>query len=110
MAKECGARRPGRTRGAGGQPRGLLAILLDAGGRQPVESVAIDQILPGEELLDRERVAAALLFERQEPAANGSNDLGLAANDPALRPRCREIGNCERAAVGPDDILDPRAV
>ena len=38
------------------------------------------------------------------------NDLGLAANHPALRPRCREISNGERAAVGPDDILDPRAV
>jgi hypothetical protein len=64
----------------------LLAILLDAGGAQPGEAVAIDRRLPSEEFLDGERVAAACLYERQEPAANGCNDFGLAANNPALRP------------------------
>ena len=77
----------------------LLAILLNACSAQPGEAVAIDRRPPSEEFLDGERVAAAGLYERQEPAANGCNDFGLAANDPALRPRWREIGNCKLAAV-----------
>ena len=100
-------RDPKRT---GRRPRGLLAILLDAGGAQSGKAVAVDRILPGEEFLDRQRVATAGLFEREQSAANGCDHLGLAANHPALRSRCREIGNGERAAVGPDDVLDPRAV
>ena len=66
--------------------------------------------MPSEEFLDGEGVAAAGLYKRQEPTSNGCNDFGLAVNDPALRPRCREIGNCKLAAVWPNDILEPRAL
>lgn len=45
------------------------------------------------------------LFEREEPTADGCNHFRLAANYPALRTRCREIGKDERAAVGPENIL-----
>ena len=66
--------------------------------------------LPSEEFLDGERVAAAGLYKRKEPTAHRCNDYGLAANDPVLRPRYREIGNCKLAAIWPADILEPRAV
>jgi hypothetical protein len=88
---------------------GLLAVLLDAGGAQAGEAMLVDRILPGEELLDRQRIAAAGLLERKEPAAHGSNDLGLAPDDPALGARCRQIGDSQRAAVRPDDIFGPRS-
>ena len=43
----------------------LLAILLDARGAQAGEAVLVDRILPGEEFLDRQRVAGAGFLERQ---------------------------------------------
>src|SRR6516225_5604323 len=88
---------------------GLLAVLLDAGGAQAGEAMLVDRILPGEEFLDRQRIAAAGLLERKEPAAHGSNDLGLAPDDPALGPWCRQIGDGQRAAVRPDDVFGPRS-
>src|SRR4051812_46770515 len=41
----------------------LLPILLDTRGTQAGETVTVDGILPGEKLLDRQRVARARLFE-----------------------------------------------
>jgi hypothetical protein len=67
--------------------------------------VTINRTLPVEKFLDRQHIAAAGFFEREEPAANGCNHFRLAANYPALRPRCREIGKSERAAVGPENVL-----
>src|SRR5215471_20207646 len=86
---------------------GLLPVLLDARGAQAGEAMLVDRILPGEELLDRERVAAAGLLERQQPAAHGGDDFGLAADDPALGARCRQIGSRQRTAVGTGHILCP---
>ena len=88
----------------------LLAILLDAGGPQSGEAVLIDRELPGEEFIDCQRVAAAGLFKREKPAANRSNDLGLTANDPPFGPGCRQVRDCKRAAVRPDDVFHPRAM
>jgi hypothetical protein len=67
---------------------------LGASASQSGDAVAIDRILPGEEFLDGQRVPAARLFKREQPAANGGNYFGLAAGQPALRTRCREVGNC----------------
>src|SRR5215470_12432566 len=44
------------------------AILLDARGAQAGEAVAVDRILPRQEFRDRERIAGAGLFQRQETA------------------------------------------
>ena len=85
-----------------------MAILLSAGCAQPGEAMAINRTLPGEEFLDRQHIAAAGFFEREEPAANGCNHFGLATNHPTCRFRRREIGNCQRTAVGPDDVLYPQ--
>ena len=41
----------------------LLSVLLDSRGAQAGEAVLVDRILPGEELFDRQRIAAACLFE-----------------------------------------------
>src|SRR5271169_3196842 len=90
--------------------RVLLAVLLDAGRTQPGQAVLVDRILPGEEFLDRQGVAAASFFERQQSAAYGGDDFCLAAYDPTLRPRRREIGDCQGGTVRPDDVFNPRAM
>src|ERR1700759_585323 len=88
----------------------LLAILLDAGGAQAGEAVLIDRELPGQELVHRQSVAAAGFFQRKQSAANGGDDPGLTAKDPPFRAGRGQIRNRQRAAVGPDDIFDPRAM
>jgi hypothetical protein len=78
-------------------------IFLNAGGAQPGESVAVNQILPSQEFVCRQHIPAASFLGRQEPAANGYHDFGLATNDPALRIGMREVCNCQGAAVRPND-------
>src|ERR1700761_2044505 len=82
--------------------RALLAILLNARGAQPGQPVLIDRILPGQEFLDRQRVAAACFFKGQQPATDGGNDFRLATDDPPLGPWCRKIGNGQGGTVWPD--------
>src|ERR1700730_6554710 len=84
---------------------GLLPVLLDARGAQAGEAVLVNGILPGQEFFDRQRVAGASFFKGKEPATYGCNHLGLAADDPALRCRRRQVRNRKRTAIGPDDIL-----
>jgi hypothetical protein len=67
-------------------------------------------IFKGQELFDRQRVAGARLFKRKQPAAHGSDYFRLAANNPTLGSRSGQIRNRQRGSVGPDDILDPRAM
>src|ERR1700752_4872849 len=88
----------------------LLAILLDARGTQTGETVTVDRILPGEKLLDRQRITRARFLERQKSATNRRHHLRLAADDPAPRAGSRQIGDGQGATVGPDDILHPRAM
>ena len=76
----------------------------------PSTSVAIDRILPRQEFLDREGIAGAGLFQRQQTAAHGGDHLGLAADDPALGMGRRQIRDRERTSVRPDDVLNPRAI
>src|SRR5947207_14315594 len=82
-----------------------MAIFLGARRAQPCEAVAIDRTLPGEEFIDRQHVAAACFFEREESAANSCNHFGLATNYPTYRPRWWEIVDCQTAAVGPADVF-----
>src|SRR4051812_18137711 len=76
----------------------LLAILLDARGAKSGEAVLVDRILPGEELLDGQRVARAGFLEGEQAAAHGSHDFRLAADDPAFGSRSRQIRNRERTS------------
>jgi hypothetical protein len=71
----------------------LLAILLNACRAQAGKTVLIDRELPRQKFVDRQRVAAASLFEGEEPATHGGNDFSLAANDPAFGPGRRQIGD-----------------
>src|SRR5262249_28270901 len=104
--------RKGRPQGAPttSRDRDSGAVLLDAGGAQAGEAVAIDRVLPGEELLDRERVARARLFERQESATHRGDHLGLAADDPTLGTGRRQVRDRQRTSIRPDDVLHPRAI
>ena len=63
-------------RGSGNGPS-LLAILLDTRGAQTGEAVAVDRVLPGQEFLDRERIAAAGLFERRRPPRTAATTSAL---------------------------------
>ena len=72
----------------------LLAILLDAGGTQSGKAVLIDGKLPGKELVDGQRVAAASLLKGEQAAANRGNDFGLTANYPPFGPGRGQIRNC----------------
>ena len=90
--------------------RALLAVLLDPRRAQAGKAVLIDRVLPGEEFLDGQRIAAARFFERKQSAANSGDDFGLAANDPTLRARRRQIGDRQGRTVRPDDVFDPRAM
>ena len=90
--------------------RGLLAILLDAGGPQSGKAVLIDGKLPGKEFVDGQRISAARLFEGEQAAANGGDNFGLAANHPPFGPGRGQVRDGERTAVGPDDVFYPRAM
>ncbi len=47
----------------------------------------VDGELPGQEFVDRQRVAAAGFLQRKQATADGGDDFRLAANDPALGSR-----------------------
>src|SRR5262245_2120923 len=89
---------------------GLGAVLLDARRAQAGKAMAVDRVLPGEELCNGEGVAAAGFFQRQQAAADGGNNLSLTSDNPTLGARRWQVRNRQRTAIRPDDILDPRAV
>jgi len=70
-----------------------LAILLDARGAQTGKTVLIDGKLPGQEFIDRQRVAAASLLKGEQTATDGGNNFGLTANNPPFGSGCRQIRN-----------------
>jgi hypothetical protein len=76
---------------AAGSGQRLLAILLDSGGAQPRQTVLIDRKLPGQEFVDRQRVAAASLLKGEQAAADRGNNLGLASNNPPFGSGCGQI-------------------
>jgi hypothetical protein len=88
----------------------LLAVLLDSRGSKPCKAVLIDGKLPGQELVDSQRISAAGFLEGQQAAANRGNDFRLATDDPSLGSGCWQIRDCQRTAVGPDDVFHPRAM
>jgi hypothetical protein len=90
--------------------RRLLAVLLNAGGAQSSKAVAVDRVLPSQKFLDSQGIAAAGLLERKKASAHGRNDFRFATDHPAFRSRRWKVGNRKRTAIGPDNILHPRAV
>src|SRR6185437_2920896 len=87
----------------------LLAILLDSRGTQSGQAVLVDGELPGKEFIDGQGVAAAGLLQREQAAANRSDNLGLTADHPPFGARRGQIRNCYRTTVRPDDVFYPRA-
>jgi hypothetical protein len=72
----------------------LLPILLDPGGPETCQTMLIDGKLPGQEFVDRQRVAAAGFLEGEQAAANRRNDFGLAADNPPFGAGRGQVGNC----------------
>ena len=67
----------------------------------------VDRHLPAEEFINRQRIAAAGLFQGQEPTAHRCDHFRLAANDPALGRRWRKIRYRQRTPIWSDDIFYP---
>jgi hypothetical protein len=93
-----------------GLPACLLPVLLDARGAQAGQAVLVDGELPAQELLGGQGVTLTGFFKAQETAANGGNNLGLAADNPATSAGRGKVGNRQGTAIRPNDILDPWAV
>ena len=79
--EEIKNRKAGRATGVGNLVRSikreLLPVLLDAGRAEPGKAVLVDRVLPGQEFLDRQGVAAARLFERQHPPRTAATTSAL---------------------------------
>lgn len=95
-------------RGQAFELQSLFAVVLDAGGPQAGEAVAVDRLLPGKEFLYCQRVAGTSLLKTEEPAANGSDNLGLPSYDPSLGVARWEIGNRQRTTIWPDYVFNAR--
>src|SRR5213080_4788930 len=72
----------------------LLPILLDTGRPQASQAMLIDGELPRQELVHRQRVAAASLLEGEQTAANRGYDFGLAADHPPFGSGRGQVRNC----------------
>ena len=94
----------------GETPKDLLAILLDAGGAQSGQTMLVDGELPGQEFVNSQGVAAAGFLKGQQAAANCGHNLGLTADNPPFGTGRGKIRDRQRTAIGPDDVLHPRAV
>jgi hypothetical protein len=90
MKKTGFAKRSRFSSNADGFEGRLLPVLLNTGGAQSRQAMLIDGKLPGQELVDRQRVAAASLLEGEQAAANRGNDFGLTADNPQLLTDCRQ--------------------
>ena len=88
----------------------LLAILLDAGGAQTGKTMLVNRELPGQEFVDCQRIAATSFLEGKKAAADCSNNFGLTADYPPFCAWRGKVRNGQGTAIGPDDVLDPRAV
>jgi hypothetical protein len=71
----------------------LLPILLDPGGPQASQAMLINRKLPGQELVDRQRISAAGFLKGKQAATDGCNDFGLAADNPPFGAGSRQVGN-----------------
>src|SRR5262249_22988060 len=73
------------------------------------KAMLIDRALPGEELVDGQLVALAGFLNAEQASAHRGDHLGLAPDDPALCVPRREIRDCQRAPIGPDNVAHPRS-
>jgi hypothetical protein len=72
----------------------LLPILLDPGGPQARQAMLIDGKLPGQEFVDRQRIAAAGFLEGKQAATDRGDDFGLAADHPPFGAWRGQVSNC----------------
>lgn len=86
-----------------------LTILLNSGRTQTGQTMTVYRGLPRQEFFDGQRIAAAGFLERQKSPANGGHHFGLATYHPPSRPLRRQVGDGERATVGPNDVFHTRS-
>ncbi len=85
----------------------LSPVLLDTGGSEAGQSVAVDRALPAQIFLYGQGVPVTGFLEAQQAAANCCDYFGFTADDPALGSRRWKVRNGQRTAIGPDDIVHP---
>jgi hypothetical protein len=72
----------------------LLAILLDPGGPQACQAMLIDGKLPGQELVDGQRIAAAGFLEGEQATTDSGDNFGFAADHPPFGAWRGQVSNC----------------
>lgn len=82
----------------------LVAIILNTRCTKARKTMAVNGALPGEELVHREPIALASLFNAQQPAANSRHNFGFSANDPPLGVLGRKISDRQRTAIWTDHV------
>src|SRR5215213_6009400 len=85
-----------------------MPVVLDPGRTKPGKAVSVYRLLPGKELLDRERIAAASLFQAQQASANGGHDFGLASDHPPLGVAWGKVRDRQRTTVRSNDVFNSR--
>src|SRR6267154_1956185 len=81
---------------------------MDLRSAQSRKTEALDCTLPGEELLYRQRITAARIFQAQQAASDSHHHFRLAPNNPPLGIGGRQIGQGERTAIGSDHVAYAR--
>ena len=80
-----------------------VAIFLNSGCSEALQSVFVDRLLPGQELFNGQGIPFAGIFQAKQSALNGGNNLCLAPDHPALRIRAGQIGKGKGLAGWADD-------
>jgi hypothetical protein len=90
------------------RPRDTSQVELGSSRAEPRDSEAINAMLPGENLVGIERVAATSLFQGQQAAAHGRDDFRLAPDYPAFGVGWWQIAEGQTTSLGSTDMLDRR--
>ncbi len=89
-----------------------VAVFLGPGDTKSGKAVVFQKRFPGPELVQRQLITPAGLFQCNQTAVNPGDDLGLAADHPAFRSRWRQIVKRHELAVGAERLagLEPALV
>jgi hypothetical protein len=99
-----GNRRQGNRR-----QRSAFPVVLNPGSAQPGKAVFVDRGLPIQKLVNAERVSLARFLEAQKASADSRHHLRFSADHPTTGVGGGKVRNRQRAAIGPNYVLNARA-
>jgi hypothetical protein len=86
----------------------LVAVVLNSRGAKTSKAMRLNRVLPIQKFIHRQRVTAAGFFQRKQTTAHGCNHFGFAPYHPSSRIGRWQIGDCQWAPIGADNIFDAR--